>query len=1033
MQSRALLSRRSSFVDLTQRSSRSGSSTPSVTVSPSSPSCGSTSASPRWAVATPSLAPSTPLNPDILTLEPSVSSASVNKPGGRLTFADLLIKPIQRLCLYPLILQTVLKHTSPQDAGFRELEAAIASVERAAREVNRVGKEREQFLLAELVASRMEPHGTLTHSLLSSLGNVKLSGTLDVLYHHSYYSPLTAPLRFRYLGLFLYQHQLVIVKVRKSRTYGPNFWFPLVSAKLSSIEEDEGVLPHAFRLSIDDHHFELAASSSRERALWASQLSSAIEAAASAAERLAGSDTKESSPDPADTKRYPSCLPASRRPARVHTNLVAAAAERDPLNVFLAYQSANANSSEVLVRYASISQRAAIDRGMIFSEAILSARSISQRDGTFTPGGSITKSSSTTSGSTTPTAMTVAGLTAWPPSSNTSTSSLGAAVGAAMGLAIAARRSGRQSVSSNISELAAQQYLAAEEQRWNEGTKHEYFSGLTTGNDASLSRTQPDSSSQRHLTTSPRSASSYFQQQHRKRPSLVARGDLRPLFTNLSLSKYAPSAEDVDDMDSLRSRHLPGSEEPVVASESRPSPGGPISAFPTSLSLDTQVIRRRRSFLGASGSVLRDAFPVTWSRRGRSQSTNLDIEDTLATPAASQPSSPMPKASYLPVSHELPTSSPYDESTLRRSTLRHALTGLSERRERAQSAFEPRVLENSPDNDVSQPAFETPDRQLVVSTRSSPSFGRPQGERRRTSSSFGNSFSLVGPPMESLRRFMSLSRWSTTGRIKSSSRSSDASTIGGNSALQKGNSLSLGEGSASQSLLPLDFDSSSSPVAGSTEKAAGVQNFGKSSRDTELVVGETLASNEQRPASSQSSTSPMMRLGQLHADLLNKARAPSKARAPFSLPASRLQSRRGSVCSNPETNTTDLSDNAAPHSGKSIAGRDCLTASTSSVRSGSQRKTGRLSALFAANNSGQLNFGRGSTGSVTHSRSNSSEAGDVTVSRPFPLAVSAHAHCLSFGSVGILTAPQSGTSAATVYAMPSPLTEENENTASLNA
>ncbi|CAO1614905.1 unnamed protein product [Parajaminaea phylloscopi] len=1037
LQSRPSLSRCSSIADLSQRQSRSGTSTPASYLASNTCVTPGGSSGSQSVQATPLLAPLTPVIPETTMLEAAATSTQTST---RLTLADLLIKPIQRLCLYPLILQTIIKHASPEDAAHREMEAAVLALEAAAQEVNRIGKDREQFLLAELVASRIEPLGAITRSLLSSLGNIRLSGTLDVLYHHTRLAPLVAPLRFRFLGLFLYQHELFVVKVRKSGGYAPNYWFPLLGARLSSVEEEEGVLPHAFRLTIDEeHHFELAASSSRERALWVEHLSDAIEMATLAHES-ASTNGQMALLDPANRRKYPSCWPA--RSPGISAPRVTKDDLPDPLHGFLSYQSNNANSAEVLVRYASIPQRATVDKGMVFSEAVLSARAITQKDGSFTPGGSITKSSSVASGSTTPTAMSVAGLTAWPATTHTSTSSLGLAVGAAMGLARAAKRSSnRQSASSNVFELAAQQFLAAEEQRAAPSTRYDaYQLHLAEGGDLPYVRTRHDSTLKPSVTSTGSIAhkKSSSTTQWSKRPALASHSEAWPIsttkFSDVSpkIAQTPPAEDGVISLPVCRSPSASsrnGQDEVGIASYPSPTDHVASSTFESS---NQNVANRRSIFLNGSGSALREALPATWSRRGRSKSAGLDMGLAVPGLSLSPPTSPRRHAFFpqhgdrLSPSANGPSASYEQTLSSGDKSIRGALTDLSEGGEGSQSVCESPMESPACEATHARAGFESSDRVSVGAKQRTPN-GQP---RRRTSSSFGNSLGLIGQPMDTLRRSMSFSRWGPT----RSNKTSPTVSTHGDLPEPANRVLPMSEASASQPLLTLSGHRSHSPGPISSVSLEGNKALSRSATDSKAIDSGGAPTFASRPSSSRSSTSPLIRFGQLSADLFSKARTPSGRHSISSPPSSRAQSRRSSACSINDGGAVPVpiaSVSAAPT-------RDPVTYSTSpealplrssqAPRTGSMRRSRRLSALFSTNTGGQLAWSPEShTGSANHSRSNSSEAGDVTTSRPLSAFLSSGSHRLSFGGGGGALAARAGIDTRGIHALPSPLAEENEN------
>ncbi|KAK0550012.1 hypothetical protein OC846_003846 [Tilletia horrida] len=219
----------------------------------------------------------------------------------KLVFHDYFVKPIQRIALYPLLLQSLLKYCSEsaplgstgdgnldprtpepeaaktgtgkdRDAVSKAMEALVGVVEH----VNEAGRLRLEERLSQTISDRIEVHYNVTPSFLHSLGHCLLSGTLDVLYYQRHGFPLSSPLRLKYHGCVLYHGFMLIVKVRKSATYEPRFWFPLWLARLSDVPEDSRFLPHSFRLSVRNHHFELVASNDRERQLWIEALGEAI-------------------------------------------------------------------------------------------------------------------------------------------------------------------------------------------------------------------------------------------------------------------------------------------------------------------------------------------------------------------------------------------------------------------------------------------------------------------------------------------------------------------------------------------------------------------------------------------------------------------------------------------------------------------------------------------------------------------------------------------------------------------------------------
>ncbi|KAJ1019425.1 hypothetical protein NDA16_004542 [Ustilago loliicola] len=336
-------------------------------------------------------------NPASASTTPYLGPGNMRQNSSRLLFRDFLIKPIQRLCLYPLVLQTLQKHSSATGDSVEELALAISLMREVADQVDEAGKRRESELRADLISSRIEPQQGMTMGFLKSLGDCQLSGTLDVLHHHRVLNPLVAPLRFKYCGVFIYHSFLLMVKVRKNSTYECRHWFPLWAARLSNVEEERNLIPHSFRLSVKDHHFELAASNAKERQLWIDMLSLVISRVTFSPP---GSEAAfpcslffGDAPDGESLEASEAPTPNASRPSEFQGCFDAAKSGAvDPLMEFLAMHAAGAAQAtssnqkgqrsssgpwmptEILLRHASSNSRAIVDRGMILSDSVISAR-----------------------------------------------------------------------------------------------------------------------------------------------------------------------------------------------------------------------------------------------------------------------------------------------------------------------------------------------------------------------------------------------------------------------------------------------------------------------------------------------------------------------------------------------------------------------------------------------------------------------------------------------------------------------------------
>ena len=180
--------------------------------------------------------------------------ASSGNQAMRLKFLDYLIKPIQRICKYPMLLdqlkpKPVAFHTSRTTELVEQANVAMRTV---VTRVDRASEKQAHRLRSILIASRLvascptspisldgsaERPSQLSPEFLQSLGACLVAGALDVVYHSS-----NGGVRTKYLAAFLYVGgYLVLAKVPKGgKVYEAKHWFPLAGFQILDETEDNG-------------------------------------------------------------------------------------------------------------------------------------------------------------------------------------------------------------------------------------------------------------------------------------------------------------------------------------------------------------------------------------------------------------------------------------------------------------------------------------------------------------------------------------------------------------------------------------------------------------------------------------------------------------------------------------------------------------------------------------------------------------------------------------------------------------------------
>ncbi|KAF9924327.1 hypothetical protein FBU30_005665 [Linnemannia zychae] len=270
--------------------------------------------------------------------------AQQGRPKSRTDLKDHLIKPIQRICRYPLLLKEILRLTGSGEPEYEFIYQAHEYMRTLALQMDETQKNVERQLLTEQFlkklpetnfprksgahsvsslmhssgtnesyhnyhhqtsglhplnsANNLHPHeppdilfeggplgegilpGALTKSYASTLGSIILAGALE------YVIIPDMPIRLRYYGCFLFESMLIIVKAKKMSLYEPRQWLPLRLCELYETTRLDGYTRYGWRIMYDQFRIDFGASCEAERQAWITALQKHIHAAKMAHGRL---------------------------------------------------------------------------------------------------------------------------------------------------------------------------------------------------------------------------------------------------------------------------------------------------------------------------------------------------------------------------------------------------------------------------------------------------------------------------------------------------------------------------------------------------------------------------------------------------------------------------------------------------------------------------------------------------------------------------------------------------------------------------
>jgi hypothetical protein len=218
-------------------------------------------------------------------LQKVVASENNRDAGSKkaLSFPDLLIKPIQRVCKYPLLFDDLCRHTPVYDdpEAHAELEKALFRLQETIREVNQAKDDPRTRRLIEITWQLQDrlafQEQAISRALVFRLlGHVLLCGVL----HVAFQTP-EPRVKGQYMVCVLYKSCLVLATSNRCHTpYTVVASIGLANASVEEVDNGRGIqchtAMHTWKLVFEHghrlHEIILSACSSQEEEIWKQQL-----------------------------------------------------------------------------------------------------------------------------------------------------------------------------------------------------------------------------------------------------------------------------------------------------------------------------------------------------------------------------------------------------------------------------------------------------------------------------------------------------------------------------------------------------------------------------------------------------------------------------------------------------------------------------------------------------------------------------------------------------------------------------------------
>ncbi|KAG1161907.1 hypothetical protein G6F37_002638 [Rhizopus arrhizus] len=190
----------------------------------------------------------------------------------RLHFEDYLIKPVQRICRYQLLVKEIMKYTSPDKPEYDLWTAVLSEMQEIVTEIDNLTFQKDMKERTDRFIERLDGDCRISKGHVSQLGNLLVAGAIEVTYS-ALGSSVSKP---RYLGCFVFPTYIILVRPKKVTNYEPKHWFPLKMADFENLEDIEDQREHSFIVRCKKHTFIFSATCAQEKQLWTKKIQEAI-------------------------------------------------------------------------------------------------------------------------------------------------------------------------------------------------------------------------------------------------------------------------------------------------------------------------------------------------------------------------------------------------------------------------------------------------------------------------------------------------------------------------------------------------------------------------------------------------------------------------------------------------------------------------------------------------------------------------------------------------------------------------------------
>lgn len=217
---------------------------------------------------------------------------------------------MQRICRYQLLIKEIIRYTLPQSTEYDLWNIVLCEIQDIVTEIDHCKFKRDMKERTDKFIQRLDGDWRISKKYVSQLNSLLIAGGIEVTYS-ALGQTVSKP---RYLGCFIFQTYIIMVRPKKITSYEPKHWFPLRMTDFEDLTDIEGQRENSFVLRCKKHTFAFSASCWQEKQLWVKKIQEAIISAKIEAsdENLSAQDFIVSSLPGITSKRSPQSIRLSR-------------------------------------------------------------------------------------------------------------------------------------------------------------------------------------------------------------------------------------------------------------------------------------------------------------------------------------------------------------------------------------------------------------------------------------------------------------------------------------------------------------------------------------------------------------------------------------------------------------------------------------------------------------------------------------------------------------------------------------------------